>query len=202
MGSLQVFDLKSMHERYGVQRVVETGTGHGFGTAYAASFPFFLNILTCETQAELADKARASFAADPRVQVQQKDSLTFLRDTLTVLPDEPIVFWLDAHFPGADYLGASFGAEADMSRRLPLADELALIHRLRPLHRDVILCDDLRIYVDGPFGHGNLPADVRPHCPTARGIEFVEQQYGDTHDISLLWTHEGYIVLTPKEGVS
>jgi hypothetical protein len=67
---------------------------------------------------------------------------------------------------------------------------------------DVILCDDLRIFVDGPFQHRNVPDAVRLACPKERSIDFVREIVSVTHDVSLHYEHEGYIEITPKVLVS
>ena len=81
---------------------------------------------------------------------------------------------------------------------MPLERELEIISLLRPAAKDVIICDDLRIYVDGPFQHKNVPEDVRPFCPRDRNIDFVYRLMDATHDVKELYEHEGYILITPK----
>ena len=91
-----------------------------------------------------------------------------------------------------------YGYEDRGDIRLPLETELACITEGRPFCRDVIICDDAQIYADGPYQHGNLPDNVRPHCPKIRGFDFIPMAFEATHDRTILYDHEGYIVLTPK----
>jgi hypothetical protein len=72
---------------------------------------------------------------------------------------------------------------------------------LRPLaaSRDVILIDDARIWLDLPFGSGPIPDSLRPLCPAGRDIAFVQDLFNDTHDIHVDLSHEGYVMLTPRE---
>ncbi|MDE2472759.1 MAG: hypothetical protein KGL35_29560 [Bradyrhizobium sp.] len=198
MGALAHFDVGRLREDWNVRHFVETGTGRGDSLAHAAQFPFD-SLKSCEVDYTLREGAQNRFRGDRRVHVSLWESRDFVSWACRTIPaDQPILFWLDAHFPGADYQGQSFGAEADERVRLPLQTELDTIARLRPLSRDVVLVDDLRIYVDGPFGHGNLPPNVRPHCPAERGIGFIHETMGATHDVALLYDHEGYVVMTPK----
>lgn len=149
---------------------------------------------------KLVADARIRFRDDPRVHVFSERSDTFLKWMCDTLPhNEPIMFWLDAHFPGADYGIRGYADERDREVRLPLERELSIIAKRRPLGRDVVVCDDLRIYVDGAFQHGNLPADLRPLCPADRSIDFAHRIMGATHDVKELYEHEGYLLLTPKE---
>ena len=211
MGTIARFDLFDLAGRFGIRHFVETGTGTGESVAHVAAAAYrgippapgcalFRSIRTCEVEMKLVADARIRFRGDPRVHVFADQSETFLRWVCDVLPyDEPILFWLDAHFPGADYGLHGYGETKDRDVRLPLRRELDAIARHRKHGRDVIAIDDLRIYKDGPFAHGNLPADVRPFCPTNRDIDFAHKIMGESHDIAELYEHEGYVLMTPKE---
>jgi len=202
MGSLARHDVQALKGAYGLRHFVETGAGIVDGLAYALRFGFE-TMRSCEVDPALCNRAFTRFSRCPQmVLVYPLPSAVFLRRCCEAwLPrDESVLFWLDAHFPGADYAGRPFDAEPDATMRLPLADELRVINELRPLGRDVILCDDARIYVDGSFAHGNLPDNVRPACPRERGIGFVRELFEPTHDVRLRFDDEGYIVLLPKHG--
>jgi hypothetical protein len=111
----------------------------------------------------------------------------------------PIFFWLDAHFPGADGGLLDYNAEADESVRCPLESELEVISKGRPAAGDVILIDDLRIYENGPFEHGDMAPDIRR--PPGNGIDFIYRLFGDTHHIIKLYYDEGYVLLLPDNGM-
>jgi hypothetical protein len=205
MGSITRFDLLDLHEKFGVRHFVETGTGAGHGVAFAADAELptgklFHSLWSCEIEPALADAARAQFRDDPRVNIVTARSETFLERVCGELPPgEPILFWLDAHFPGADHGIRAYGDEGDPRVRLPLRQELEIIARHRKGGRDVVLCDDLRIYKEGPFMHGNLPEDMRALCPTDRNIDFVHEVMDATHDFQEFYEHEGYLLLAPKK---
>ena len=147
----------------------------------------------------LAEAVSASFSADKRVSVKAIDSQMFLSLVCDLIPkDEPILFWLDAHFPGADYGLKGYGGEQDKSLRLPLRHEIDIIVEGRPEGKDIILVDDLRIWVDGAFGSGNLPDNVRPFCPRNRDASFFREVFDLTHDVRFDYANEGYVVVTPK----
>jgi hypothetical protein len=197
MGTIARFDLPDLMQRYGLTCFVETGTGTGDGLAHAAKFPF-VKLRSCEYEIGLVKQLYKRFPIDDRIHFLCSDSVWFLERSGACNAKEPILFWLDAHFPGADYGLKPYGHETNTDTRLPLERELKAIGLRRPKGQDVIICDDLRIYMDGPFQHGNLPADLRSLCPAERNIDFVHQIMGTTHDIELLFEHEGYIVMTPK----
>ena len=199
MGTLAHFDLSALITRYHTVHFVETGTGRGDGIAHATRYPFH-TLRSCESVPELAAAATDLFTSDRRVAIYPQSSATFLSSTCAIVPaNEPILFWLDAHFPGADYGMASYGAESDGTLRLPLPAELRVIADSRPAHADVILCDDLRIWVDGPFASRNLPADVRPYCPKVRSAAFFAEIFGETHDVHFNYVDEGYVALVPRQ---
>lgn len=199
VGSLARHDVGSLMRRHGCVGFVETGTGAGDGLAAASLHPFAW-LRSCEKVPALADRARERFAADSRVAVLCMNSLGFLSLVLDAKRrcDEPILFWLDAHFPGADYGLAAYGDEANESVRLPLWSELEAIRLMRPGARDVVLIDDLRVYEEGPFGAGPLPADVRPACPVSRSAGFVDDMFSRTHLVRRDYSDEGYLLLTPR----
>jgi len=198
MGTLRRFDLPSLIDRYGLLHFVETGTGSGEGLDYATQNAF-LDCHSCEIERDLAKKAQHKHLHDPTMCVWNLPSAQFLEDVLPTIPKgEPILFWLDAHFPGADYGIRSYGAGPE-EQRLPLKAELDLIRQWRPLGHDVILVDDLRIWIDGPFAHGGLPANVRPFCPKQRDASFFGNMFGTTHDVNFLYAEEGYVTLFPKD---
>ena len=202
MGTVARFDLLDYVKTFGLSYFIETGTGTGESLAHAASVhPGFSALRSCEIEASLAKQAAQRFVSDERVRVFTERSSTFLRWVGRLLPaDQTAFFWLDAHFPGADYQLRGYADEADASTRLPLAEELATIAKYRN-GRDVIAIDDLRIYVDGPFTSGNLPAELRPLCPKRRDIDFIRDIMGATHDVTELFDNEGYVLLMPKDGL-
>jgi hypothetical protein len=197
MGYLGRFSISELAGQYAFGYFVETGTGHGASLDYAARWNFRA-LHSCDVDPVLLDQAKLRYADNQRVFLEQESSTVFLQHVLQRLPQStPILFWLDAHFPGI-WSGAAPDAEPDAVLRLPLEEELQLIANTRLFGRDIIVIDDLRIYEEGPFTSGALPDDLRPWCPTERNIDFIYRIMGPTHDIARFYEHEGYILLTPK----
>lgn len=197
MGTLTHFDLATMKQKHGLRHIVETGTGIGDSMEFALGFGFE-TLHTSEIEPSLAMKA-AGRLAHRGVAVYGLKSVDFLRMVCPTIPVyEPVLFWLDAHFPGVDYFVRSLSGTTDGEIMLPLETELMAIMTSRRTARDVILIDDLRIYLDGPFLHGAVAPNLRPACPVARNIDFIHRTCGDTHDIQVIYDHEGYALLTPK----
>jgi len=194
MGFLHYHDLQRYIDEFGLTAFVETGTAGGDGVAHALLFPF-QHVGSIEISTEQFAQTQPRFA-DTNATLVRGTSLEGLAVLLNDFGVENrYLFWLDAHFPG-EMLGAGYGAESDMSRRLPLESELRLIKSVRGNAPDVFIIDDLRIYEDGPFGNGNW-ADRK--TLGADGIGFIEELCGETHDIRRDYAHEGYIILTPKD---
>lgn len=196
MGTLTRFDLPAMRRRFNLAALVETGTASGDSIEVARHAGFEV-LHTIEIVPELAAAARARFRADPRVQVWEGDSAACLPMILKELPARPVLFWLDAHFPGA-HTGAPYDAEPDVARRLPLEREIALISAARPGVPDVLLVDDARIYQPGDYAAGNLPADWPPLAGLARNLDFVRARYARTHGIVIDHADQGYLMIFPK----
>ena len=199
MGTLRFFNLQSMMESYGCRVLIETGTGLGDGVQYA-SYYHFDRIWSVEIHPDIAATARERFDTDRRIEVVNATSEEALARVLpTIDRDTPILFWLDAHFPGADFGLATYQDEKDADRRLPLERELELIARLRKPCRDVLLIDDLRIYEDGPYEQGTMPDFAQTLPPEHRNIDFaLRRPWSETHDLQRFHQHTGYLVLAPR----
>jgi hypothetical protein len=199
MGQLAQFDIGDLVARFGLNLFVETGTGAGDSLACAAQLPpLFSMLYSCEIHPDMAYLSAKRFAHDERVLVSNQASALFLSALLRVLPPTPTLFWLDAHFPGADYGLSTYGSEPSLNLRLPLEDELQIIHEFRRgAARDVILIDDARIWLDMNFGSGPLPDALRPLCPANRDIDFIVDLFAPTHIITVHSDDEGYIAVLP-----
>ena len=193
MGSISRFNLTEIATDYNCLYFVETGTWKGDAVAYALQTNFS-KIISVEIVADLAATAKRRFEFDKNVRIIKGDSVSVLSKELPLLQGN-CIFWLDAHFPGADEGLLGYEAENNEDRRLPLEKEIEIISLSRPDFKDVLIIDDLRIYEDGPYDNGNAPADTLPR--TSRNIDFIFHHFNATHHISRLYRDEGYIILTP-----
>jgi hypothetical protein len=195
MGSIKKFNLNRIIKEYNTAYFFETGTWKGDGVAYAAQSPF-KKILSSEIIPEIADKAVERFKKDDRVTIITGNSTDVLNNHIGKL-DGNCVFWLDAHFPGAEEGLNKYNDFEDEKIKLPLQEEIRLIREKRQQFQDVILIDDLRIYEEGPYKSGNLPENVLP--PKIRNVNFLRDYFGNTHVIIKSYENEGYALLFPKE---
>ena len=194
MGQLnQAIKIKNVLDYYDIKNFVETGTGQAevVRSVYEANED--LNIHTIEVVEEIFDQNKIKFS-------YLKDVSWHLGTSFKILPailptfDGNTLFWMDAHFPGADFGLSSYGEEKDMDKRLPLKRELESIVQSRDVKNDVFVIDDLRIYEDGPFETGNW--DERTKYG-GDGIGFIEDIFEDTHYIGRSYNAQGSVILFP-----
>lgn len=199
MGSLSHFNLEGIRVVHGLHSFVETGTAHGLGVEQARAAGFEV-IHSIEIVRELAQAAISAFAHDSRVTIWNGDSREVLPMILKDLPPRPALFWLDAHFPGAHKANGDYGAEPDVGRRLPLADEVRAIRNARGDIRDVLIIDDARIYQPGPYGAGDLPPDWPPLQGIERNLDFL-REYRGTHGVVTDFADHGYVMVFPHQAL-
>lgn len=150
MGAVYKFDLNILKTRNNLVNYVETGTGEGTCLAHAKNFSFNRNI-SIEIYKEIYDKAKIKFPEDELLLGSSYDKLREILPTL----EGNTLFFLDAHFPGADFHYTEYSNCGEEEVRLPLQKELELLLEYRKGFNDVIIIDDLRIYMNGPFAGGN-----------------------------------------------
>jgi hypothetical protein len=193
MGFIHQFDLSRIIREYTIRYFFETGTWKGDAVAFALQFPFD-KIISAEIVPGIAREASLRFQGESKVKICEASSTSALLSELPFLKGN-CLFWLDAHFPGADAGLEGYDAMPEEEIRLPLEQELAVIHHLRQHFRDVIIVDDLRVYEDGPFENGAAPADTLPR--NSRNLEFVHRLFGATHTQLRSYKNEGYLLLIP-----
>jgi len=196
MGLLNTFDLNQYIQKYNTSIFIETGTGIGQGITYAQSFPF-KQLYTIEIIKKLYDENVIKLK-DNKTELILNNSISGLTEILSkVLQTDTILFWLDAHFPGADYQMGNYADTWEKNIKTPLEDELILISSIRKNNKDVFLIDDLRLYEDGNYDCGSIDRTKYGNC---NGVEFVFNLFSNTHDIVKSYKHEGYLIVTPKIG--
>jgi tetratricopeptide (TPR) repeat protein len=189
MGSLTRFRFSpEFIERFPV--FVETGTGKGVSLSYAVDCGF-KTADSIEYDKRLCEAARKRFVGEKydHVRIWHGNSAELLKTLLSRLPSrEGVCFWLDAHFPGSDYFGEAYDSVADQSLRTPLRDELEAISAARSDRNYCIIVDDLRVYEDGDYEHGNLPSSHKAR--TGSPLKAGPWIWRDGHDA-------GYAIIAP-----
>lgn len=194
MGHLNRFNISSFKEKYNLAYFVETGTGKGVSLDYALTHNFE-QYYSIEIHSIIFNEGKIKYQNYNNVNLFNDNSLNGLEQILKDIdPCIPILFWLDAHFPGADYGYSSYNDEKNTDLRIPLMRELEVIKKYRTENKDVILIDDLRIYEDGKYEDGNW-ADRNQLGGS--DCNFI-YEFFPSHEISKDLRDQGYVIIEPK----
>ena len=195
MGSLINYNLAELKEKYDTPIFIETGTAFGDGIKHALKFNFD-KIISIEIMINQANLMKEYFQNDKNVEIICGNSLEVFERLLPYI-NENAIFWLDAHYPGADLISDcsqrlnAYMAEKNDDIRLPLEKELELIKSVRVGKKDVILLDDLNIY-------RNEIGDDAYYLKPKKNFRsnFFKEIFIDTHDFNEVGDTQG--ILTPK----
>lgn len=136
-------NLMALADLYGIDTLVETGTHKG--QMILATRRRFKRVYSIEVFPPLAKAAQRRFRDDPTVTIIEGNSAAVLSGLLGAI-DEPVLFWLDAHYSG-DGTGTA-------QTESPIMAEIEQIRTLRRPGRDVIVIDDARCFT----GAADYPA--------------------------------------------
>ncbi len=195
MGFINQFNLDRIVREFDIHYFFETGTWKGDAVAHALQFPFE-KIISAEIIPAIADEAKLRFQRESRVTIVKASSADALFAELPAINGN-CLFWLDAHFPGADAGLDSYDSVKDEDIRLPLEKELIIIHELRKNYQDILIIDDLRVYEEGPYENGSAPADTLPR--NNRDMDFINRLFDKTHISMRTYRNEGYLLLFPRK---
>ena len=202
MGHLQAFDVQKIIDHFNIHGYIETGTGIGDSLYHALLFPF-KKLYTIEYDrklySDIVNKMTDSHKLDPRLKIINDLSKKALPKILSEInKKDAYLFFLDAHFPGADFTEASDRYVVSMNKygndAIPLKDELEIIYNMRPLHQDVIIIDDVYIYEEGPFERGNWSERNKLNIGD---MDFVYEIFKDHYSFQKNYKQQGYLVLSP-----
>jgi hypothetical protein len=195
MGRIKRFNLKKLMGLTAADYFFETGTWRGDGLAYAGRYAF-KKLYSSEIIPSIAEKAKERFKKDQRITIINDASTDSLKNHIGSLKGN-CIFWLDAHFPGAEEGLKDYNETSNEELKLPLQKELEIISARKSHYADIILIDDLRIYEVGDYESGNLPENVLP--PEVRNIGFATSLFADSHRIIRSFCDEGYLFMIPKK---
>ena len=194
MGSLDKHDIEYIKTKYNLDIYIETGTGSGQCLDYALQYKFD-SFHSVEINLNLFSEAIYKYKTNVNCYIYKGNSFTVLPDILNCI-NSNVLFWLDAHFPGADFGMAEYGSTNDYNTRIPLEKELRTIKENKNISKDVFIIDDLRIYEDHQYMGGNWPSRK---LLGGEGIGFIFELFEDTHNIQRDFRDQGYVIITPKE---
>ena len=195
----QTINTEDYIQKFSLKNYVETGAGEGATLAHSLNSSF-TKCYSVEINSTIYDHVIRQF--NPKI-VSGECSIWF-GNSFEKMPEMlkevegNTLFFLDAHFPGADFQLAKYEDEKDYDTRLPLEKEVEAILENRDVSNDVFIIDDLVIFEPegGPYEAGPLTLS-RDICPK-NGIKFLEDALGETHDITRSYTSQGFLIITPK----
>ena len=207
MGALYRFDLNPFISKYGLTQYIETGTGEANGLLHAFSYPF-IDYYSVDIDEELIVDAwkkvhERTDIAPIKVHLAASRSIDALREWIPNLDSSPCLFFLDAHFPGADFHKISYEESIREYKQdaFPLGEELRIIVDTRDTSKDVFIIDDLMLYEDGAYDGGVEWKFqwLQKELDLETDSSFLYDILRDTHDLVKDTRDQGYLVATPKE---
>lgn len=205
MGALFHLPIQEYFDKYKPSIFVETGTGTGSCLNYARTFPFE-KLYSIEIEKDFVDKLKYIEKEDSRVKLINDFSVDALSNVIKELPkNQGVMWWLDGHFPGADFQKISYQESLQKyeSNALPLGDELSIITALRDFSRDIFLIDDYFIYAGDKLTEWsrNHPFVYR-ELATELGIDLnpktIEDFFQESHVLETVVIDQGYLLCFPK----
>lgn len=187
--------LRYLVDRFNLKCLIETGSGKGESIEYCQGN--FEKIVSIEIHPDLVKHCEGKFADDKSVMVYQGCLPDDLRELLIMYPiPGNVLFFHDAHFPGADFHFTGYDAEKDPRIRLPLEGELAIIREMRDFSKDVFIIDDLWLYEEGPFTAGQCTV-----APELRGknADFIYSMFKKTHKVYKDYRWQGFLLIVPNK---
>ena len=207
MGQLSTFDLTNWIEIYNLKTYFETGTGEGVSLSHAASYEFD-QLFSVDIDGDLIYSSKQKFIENKKINLLHNYSVEAISEILPTLDkDKNILFFLDAHFPGADFHKISYEESLRQfgKNSIPLQEELATIMSLRDVSNDVFIIDDLMLYEEGDFESIRQGViwkykDLQKELNLITESNFIYDMFKDTHECIKDFRHQGYLIITPKKG--
>ena len=194
MGTLRKYDLQHAH----CQVFFETGTGLGHSLKHALDNGNFSTLYSSEIHEPTAKRAIKCFEPYPHVHILHSDSITALASILRIVPlTTPILFFLDAHFPGEVEVGYCYTENAPNHITMPLEQEMRMIHQFRSDAMDVIVVDDLKLYEDGPYENGLISDNFANIPASQRKLDFIQELFNNKI-IERIFLDDGYLIIKPR----
>jgi len=193
---------------------VETGTGLGVSLSHAIAeksikcFYSIDNDLRFTHSPELRRLLESTLSADQNVQLLNCESDKGLLHVLPNLSKAATLFFLDAHFPHADFFNLPYrdSIVTYQHAALPLIRELSLISMFRSsIPNDLIIVDDLLLFENGDYEFDRThPAGAQSIRDTLRKNHLyldnclepiVRHIFGVNVTLERDYQHQGYLLI-------
>ena len=210
MGLLKQHKLTDYIDRYNLKYYFETGTGKAECLEYALRYPFE-EYWTVDIDEDLIEESFKKFQnMRKNINLLIGKSIDILDEYVPQIPKEsPTLFYLDAHFPGADFQKCTYEESIREHKKdaFPLEEEVDVILEKRDISKDVFIIDDLVLYEEGDFEclkvgcvweYGWLQEELDLKTDS----KFLYEKFEKTHDFKKDLRSQGYLIITPKQNES
>lgn len=206
MGDLATFNLYDYIIKHNTYTYFETGTGIGDTLAQAMTYPFD-KFYTVDIDDEILGRAKDRIGTHDHVTYINAKSTDALKEFVPQLPaDEPVLWFLDAHFPGADYEKISYeeSLKQYMWDAFPLEEEINIIKSMRDTSNDVFIIDDFILYETGDYDtirqgvvwrYGWLQDELGLQTNS----DFLYNAFSESHNFVKTLKQQGHLIITPKD---
>jgi len=207
MGSLREHDLNFYIKNYGVEYYFETGTGKAECLSYAIKNNF-KKFYSVDIDEDLVKEAYEKLQYEGKdIELLIGKSTEILEEYVPKLPKEsPTLFFLDAHFPGADFHKCTYeeSIRTYLKDAFPLEQEVNIIANNRDTAKDVFIIDDYVLYENGDYDCLNHNCVweyewLQKELNLETNSTFLYEKFKETHDLKKDLRSQGYLIITPKE---
>jgi hypothetical protein len=207
MGCLKEHDLNSYIQKYNLEYYFETGTGAAECLSYALKYNF-KEYYTVDIDEELVERAYNQLKdLGKPINLLIGKSKDILEEYVPQLAKEsPTLFYLDAHFPGADFHKCTYEESIRNHKKdaFPLEEEVNIIIQNRNISKDVFIIDDFVLYEEGEYDCLNYGCVweydwLQEELDLKTNSKFLYDAFDKTHDFKKDLRSQGYLIITPKE---
>ena len=210
MGLLREHKLTDYIDRYNLKYYFETGTGKAECLEYALRYPFE-EYWTVDIDEDLIEESFNKFKnMSKNINLLIGKSTEILDEYVPQIPKEsPTLFYLDAHFPGADFQKCTYEESIREHKKdaFPLEEEVDVILEKRDVSKDVFIIDDLVLYEEGDYACLNEGCIweygwLQEELDLKTDSKFLYEKFEKTHDFKKDLRSQGYLIITPKQNES
>lgn len=209
MGQLTKFseaEINQLISLYDLNEYVETGTGESISLSHAFRCNF-QNYHTVDLDTDWTLRAKSLRIPDEKtLEVSDGYSTDFLVKLVPSLTKS--LFFLDAHFPFADFHKISYEESIKTYKEtaFPLDQEIRIIQSNKKLFESsVIIIDDWVLYDENCNCEWSRMGNSFQHRGLAKSLgidlsaECIYRLLSATHNLTTFTEHQGYLLALPKQ---
>jgi len=199
MSRLIDFPLRQYIDKWHLAQFIETGTFEGAGIKEVID-EGITNIFSCDVQ-DFFIKDPVKFSESVNVNLYIGRSVDLLPKMLKDATDDPALIFLDAHCDPKLFRGFLKDIDTDDGDPLPLLTEVKVLTENRDISNDVIIVDDLHLYVKemAVQRFDGWKTKLPPiQFKTVKEYKAAINGFFPNHDAKVMRIHDVSLLLTPK----